>query len=107
MSIRPTQHKWFFLLLATGACYMTSPLSLAEDATAITLQPMTVVGKSQQLGTITDSYPSQNSDVYDKAKLAVAHVVGVLTTAETPPATHSSFFCLSKSTSDCGVIGRT
>ena len=73
MSIRPTQHKWFFLLLATGACYMTSPLSLAEDATAITLQPMTVVGKSQQLGTIDESYPSQNSDVYDKAKLAVAH----------------------------------
>ncbi len=60
-------------------CYMgllliaVSPLLQAEQNAPVTLAPMTVIGTPQQLDEISESYASQNSEVYDKAKLAIAH----------------------------------
>ncbi len=65
------QNKW--RLLAAGVLFAVSPLSPAKDVTPIALSPMTVVESPQQLDEISESYSSQNSQIYNETKLGIAH----------------------------------
>ncbi len=52
---------------------MMSPFLLADGKAPVTLSPMTVMGAPEPLDEISQSYASQNSEIYDKAKLGIAH----------------------------------
>ncbi|TAN66663.1 MAG: TonB-dependent receptor [Methylobacter sp.] len=71
VSKQAKQSKWH--LLATGVLVTVSPLSVAKEATAITLSPMTIVSVPQQLDEISEAYSSQNSQLYNETKLGLAH----------------------------------
>jgi len=50
-----------------------SQLSFAEETEVETLPPMTIMLSHPFLDEISNSYPSQNTDIYDEKKLNIAH----------------------------------
>ncbi len=60
--------------VSTGLLLIMPPLLFAtEDDTPVNLLPITVIETRHTLDEINKSYASQNSEIYDKADLEVAH----------------------------------